>query len=62
MDSFIVIPGMLCRLCMKHVTPSYVGKTWIDILCTTIQRFSFVRHASSVTHVNAMKAESDSQN
>ena len=45
MNSFIDIPGMLYRLCMKHVIASYVGKAQTDILRTTVQRFSFVRHA-----------------
>ena len=59
MNSFILIPGMLCSLCMKHGTSSSVRKTWIDILYSTIQRFNFIRHASSITHVNTMKAEPD---
>ena len=58
-NSFILIPGMLCSLCMKHGTSSSVGKTWIDIPCSTVQRFNFIRYASSITHANTMKAESD---
>ena len=46
MNSFILIQGILSRLCMKHGTSLSAGKTWIDIPCTTIHKFSFVRHAS----------------
>ena len=47
------------QACMKHRTSSSIGKTWIDIPCSTVQRFNFIRYASSITHANTMKAESD---
>ena len=46
---------------MKHSTSSTTGKVWVDIPCTSLQKFSLTRHAKSATHANSMKAEADFQ-
>ncbi|XP_078581210.1 zinc finger protein 862-like [Branchiostoma floridae x Branchiostoma japonicum] len=53
--------GMYCTYCIKH-HPSKAGvKSWIDVPCTTIERYSLRRHAATTAHIAAAAKEDDAR-